>query len=287
MKKLLLILSIGILLSACKKINVSSVSFDVNVSSLNYHVGDTVRFQLSGNPDYITFYPGVLGYNYDNITRTSLDGISQLQFTTTVQNGTQLNTMALLASTDFTGVYDSAHVYNSTWTDITSQAALSTGTANTASGIIDLSTFKSAGKPVFIAFRVKQAAGTTQRKWTIGSFSLNNVTPAATYLVADINSAGFLGVNILDPLTTWNIGSTIYLNTSLVNNEDWLITKPLSLTQVPPDVGIPIKNLAGNPLSSYSYTFTTPGTYKVVFVAKNQNVYDQNSIIKTFNITVN
>src|SRR5690606_1581900 len=52
-------------------------------------------------------------------------------------------------------------------------------------------------------------------------------------------------------------------------NEDWLVSKPLFFTQVPPDTGFPIQNVGTNKLEEYTFIYNAPGTYKVTFIASN------------------
>src|SRR3954468_23607897 len=109
------------------------------------------------------------------LNREIASGIPKLAFTTVRAQGTQINSLQLMVSTDFSGVTaDSAatvsRINGANWTDITARAALSTG-ASLASGSIDLSDIATAGKPVFIAFKYNGALGTTQNKWTVSALS--------------------------------------------------------------------------------------------------------------------
>jgi len=71
------------------------------------------------------------------------------------------------------------------------------------------------------------------------------------------------------------------------DNEDWIISKPLSLNRIQRSLGISVRS---NPTAlQTSYTFpgyTTPGTYTVTFEAINANRWDSKKIIKEFTITV-
>jgi hypothetical protein len=83
------------------------------------------------------------------------------------------------------------------------------------------------------------------------------------------------------------------------DNEDWLITAPVRLKTVRPDVGITIKNpinlavsnfsfVLNNPAvyATYKYRFSRPGIYNVVFVAQNRNQDKVSQVIRQVQITV-
>ena len=69
------------------------------------------------------------------------------------------------------------------------------------------------------------------------------------------------------------------------DNDAWVIARPADLSFVPRDLGTTIKDI-NLKLTSYDYTFTTPGTYKVVFVAGNLNIENAKTIVRELTITV-
>lgn len=290
MKNIFLLLVVCFLLGACKKNDIGSLAFDVSTSGLTFSVMDTVAFQFTGNPDNITFYSGEPGHNFANRNRTKVAGIPQLDFTSFIKNGTQTNSLQLLASTDFTGVYDSANVVNATWADITGRAVLSTGLDNTPSGPIDLSDFVVSGKPIFLAFRYTGKAGSTQRAWVFRSFNvINRVPDEPSFALANINNAGWLAISIKGP-AKWTIAADLVrfdgpTGTSTVANEDYIITKALYPDKVNPDVGVALKNMSTY-LPGYTYHFDTPGTYKIAFVASNIHANGERSVVRELTLTI-
>jgi len=90
------------------------------------------------------------------------------------------------------------------------------------------------------------------------------------------------------------------VGTNVDDNEDWLISAPINLKMVRPDVGVTIKNelnaaIAGmNYLfyktpgiyAQYVYTFKNPGTYTVTFLCSNINNNKQALIVKQVKINV-
>lgn len=284
----------SIWLAGCNKHDVvDPKDFDVKTTKTTYNAGDTVNFQLYGNPDFVIFYSGESGKKYENATRTKADGKQILSFQTSAQNGTQVNSLALMISTDFKGVYSPEGIAAAKWTDISNRAILSTGAANVNSGNIDISDFGNADQ-TYIAFKFTGQASATsaQRMWTIKNFVLNNnLIDGTVYpIFANIGAPNWLAVNVLNPNVVWATPSTTQLsiNGGPVNtpdNEDWIITSGVNLRAITPDVGTPVRDLTTR-LSSYSYVFKTPGTYNVTFVGSNSNVYGQRQEVRKIQLTI-
>jgi hypothetical protein len=64
-----------------------------------------------------------------------------------------------------------------------------------------------------------------------------------------------------------------------------VVSKPLNLTKVTPDTGVPLKNMT-TALLFYNYIYETSGNYKATFVASNINRYDDKNNIEEVSITV-
>jgi len=282
-------------LTGCKKLEVNEPKFDVSTTKTTYKVGEAINFAFTGNPDLITVYRGIAGENYDFRTRIEANGIPQLNFTTLIQNTGETNTLRLMASTDFTGKYDAAGIAAATWTDITSRAILSTGTDNTASGTIDLSDLKVAGKPLYLAYKYLGYAHATlkQPSWFIRTFNVNNVLPEGrTSVVAAIAQIGWVGVDIKNPSVIWAVPTTgqATINgtgTDAINvdNEDWLISRPLNLASASADIGTALKT-ATTVLTNYAYTYTAAGTYTITFIATNASKDESKQVVKQIKLTI-
>ncbi|HEX6430559.1 MAG TPA: DUF5017 domain-containing protein, partial [Niastella sp.] len=191
MQKILLITTVIICSIACNKKTVDATGFTVTTDKETYTTADTVQFSFTGNPWYLTFYSGEPYHKYEYSERVTAAGAPQLQFTTQMATGTQKNTLQLMVSTNFSGVYDSTNIYQATWADI--KVILPTNTAVTSSGVIDLSAYVS-DQPVYLAFKFTGAAGSAQRTWTIKSIALANVLADKTsYSLLNISesTAGF------------------------------------------------------------------------------------------------
>lgn len=77
MKKNIYISALAVLvalLASCQQQNIAlPVDFDVRLDGDNvYRPGEIVRFRLSGDADYITFFSGETGHEYDKRERTSI-----------------------------------------------------------------------------------------------------------------------------------------------------------------------------------------------------------------------
>lgn len=290
MKKLLMLLLIAtIFITACNKKEVASLDFDVSANKTSIKVGDTVTFKISGNPEQLTFYSGEKGNAYENRERTNVDAKPIMSFTSYMQFGAQTNTLAVLASTDFNGVYNQSDVESATWTDITAQLVLSTGANNTASGDIDLTSFKS-DKPVYIAFKYTGTTGSTQRTWTIKDFKINSITTTGdAFSITKLADAGWQRVNFNSSPRSWAFTATQLQfaggTATVASNLGWAITKPLFLTKVSPDRGVALKN-SSTRITEYKHVFTSAGTFKTTFIGANVNVYGSNSSLKALDITV-
>lgn len=282
------------ILSSCKKSqSVASPSFDVTLDpAATYTANSPVVFKVTGDADVVTFYSGVNGSQYVNKDRNVVQGTPQMQFTSYMQYGPQSNTIHLLVSKDFNNAYDVPDVQSATWTDITSRATFSSGTDNTASGVVDLSDIVTGDEPVFIAFKYTAVQSTvSQPTWTIKNIAISNKLADGTLApVATSANISWGGVNVLGTQVWTTSTAQIQMAGGAIgtpDNEDWCITQRLFLDRVTPDLGVNVKSSPTSiPLPTYSFTYTTAGTYTATFVAQNNSAWDKKTIVKQFTITV-
>ena len=98
--------------SCSKSIEISSPEFNVTVAKQTYNVNEAVEFKFSGSADYVTFYDGSDGHNYEFRERTSIEGaVPQLKFDSEGKFGTQVNTLALLVSRNFNAEIKKESIY--------------------------------------------------------------------------------------------------------------------------------------------------------------------------------
>lgn len=283
MQKLLFIAVLLMLAgAACTTKDVTSPGFKVTTNSASYKAGDTVYFSFTGNPDFITFYPGDSSHEYQYRKRFTAAGTPQLEFTSYMQTGSQDSTLHVMISTDFAGPYDSAGIYQAHWTDITQRTILSTGANKTPSGIIDLSDFINDGKPVYIAFKfLGYNDASQQRTWTIPTFSINNLLEDGKTVMpvaAALADGGWKAVNMKGTAVKWTISATqLQVKGGAANSnetENWVVSTGLTLNRAIADEGLPVKNISANRVNSYFYIYETPGKYTATFAVSNTTVYD-------------
>lgn len=319
MKKYIYFVVTSVVLFSCKKTNVASLNdFDVTISKTTYKVGDTIRFKISGNPDYVYYYAGDSANAYENRNRTSLTGKVTMSFTSRLTQGStdptkQQNTLQVFISNNFVTpsagyLIDSNAVVNAgpnVWTNITNRFILPATPSNASinTGVADITDFAKAseGKPVYIAFKYADVSDPLQlqRFWYLTNITVDNTLPDGTknnilFLINRSSNPLFSIVNIKNSDVKWTIGSSTAQTSiqggtvaGVADNEDWLISRALNLSQVTPDKAIPIKTMSDNPVTEVSKVYTKPGTYNVVFIANNQNVYGLEQSIKEFSVTVN
>lgn len=317
MKRYLLCFFLFTIVFSCKKKDVTSpTDFNIVLNNLTYKVGDTVKFQLIGNADYISFYPGDSGYNYVNRNTVSSVGKVTMSFKSRLTQGStdstaQQNTLRVLMSNNFVTpsagyIIDSSTVIAAgptVWTDITNRFTLPKVPSNTAvsSGVADLTDIAkvSEGKPVYLAFKFsdKYDSLIAQRFWYLTNLTIDNTLSDSTknnvfLLINKSPTPLFSIVNIKNPDVKWGIGSsTAQISiqggaAKTAENEDWLITRAMNLSLAFPDKSIPIKSIADNSVSSVTKVYTKAGVYQAVFVARNQNVYGSNEVVRTVTINV-
>lgn len=296
-KKFLLIGAPVLLMCSCNKKEVTPLDFSVTTPSTTYKVGDSVVFNFTGNPDFITFYSGESGHQYKYATRDFAEGTPIMQFGSYRQYGIHDSTLHIMVSKNFTGSYTTGGVDSATWTDVTSRATLSTGANQTPSGQIDLSDFTGQDNaPLYIGFKYHDTTNGTSslRTWTITNFTLNTVLEDSSVVAVSTQAtAGWKDVTYLTPAAAWIITNTGSSPSLKINggaaggpeNYNWVISGALYTNKVSPDVGVVLKNISAR-LPQYVYQFSSPGTYDVTFSAVNENIYGRKQVIKTIQITV-
>lgn len=306
----LLTISGAALLASCQKTDIESPDdFSVTLANPTVTTSDTVTFQFSGKPDIITFYSGEPGKTYElsNITKKDSDStvINFATSTTAASATTQplsVNNVSILVSTNFSGKMDSASIKNASWTDITNRFVFATSTPTVQSKAARVDDLKVPGAPFYVAFRyVSDTAKATAmpRRWTVSSFGLRNhfgrvttsLAGGATGTTLPFLSGGFVPFSIKNSNSNWAFASSsLTFNAAAVDalpDEDWAISRPFDLSLYPSDVGEGIKNNNISAISSFSYRFTTPGTYLVTFVAKNTNRNNIKEVVRQLSIKVN
>jgi len=315
MKRILAIIIMLSLFSCHKKLDLGALTFDVTANNGKMGLGDTARFAFSGNPDIITFWSGETGRRYQYKDRTEAEGTPILRFRSRKYHN-QLNTLAVLVSTDFAGVVNDsvatrANMGAAHWDDITSQANLSPANGVlSSSGPIDLSNYSSQNKPVYIAFKYIGLAGYPLNRWEIDSFYVNNNLPDGTsYVIANFNSYNVpytnYGISTFSPgFVFYNITNSLYWFSSTVNSqagivlktdnagltadcETWAFVGPVNLKKVTPDAGVSIKSGTQNMSDlNFIYKYPRAGTYDATFVGGKINRDQKSYVTKPIQLIV-
>ncbi|WP_353138889.1 DUF5017 domain-containing protein [Pseudopedobacter sp.] len=307
MRKLFLMSIIALGLSSCNKKEAVELKFDVAPTQTSYKVNDTVTFRVSGNPDQLTFYSGEEGHQYINRNRIFAESNEiTLEFASHKRYGTlagQPNPISLFASQKYNG--DKTTFNESDWVDISSAftfSPLDNAENYTASGVVNLLGLSNIGftidkeKPIYFAFKYLGLSNSSaQPRVFINKFDIKTKTTEGKIIpVLTLATGGWSSLLIGNSAVNWIIDGGA--NTSRLRNqgaganapgnEAWVMTKGFFLTSVIPDTGVALKNMSTR-IDEYSYVFTKAGTYKVTFVASNENVYGGDKVVKEFEIVVN
>lgn len=300
-----------LLFAGCDKEEVKTPDFEVSTVSKTYAVGKEVEFKFKGDPDLISFYSGELLHDFSfKDGRLVEAGLLKMSFQSNVQFGTQANQLSVLASTDFNGNYAfSGGIESATWVDITNRFVLGTNATFRSSGEVDISNLSVKDKPLYIAFKynVKNQAATSAggfgvgRTWRIQNFLITSDTSIGTITMGDHPTSGFRLVDLKPEIAPMrSVITSTYTslvahavsganaNLTTVETENWAISKAFEVGDVDlgPDRTIPVKGVADARMESFSHVYTTPGTYKVYFIASNTDVYGSKQVVKELEITV-
>lgn len=288
----------------CNKKEAVELDFDAVPTAKSYNVGDTVRFDIVGNPDQLTFYSGEVGHKYIYKDRLNAESNNiTLEFASNKRYGTlatQPNSMRLLASQGFDGVYTAENLDETEWVDISEAFVFSAIVGNdnyTSSGEVNLLALEDFGlivdksKPIYFALVYQGITGTTQPRWWFNQFDIKTIVDDGQILpVADIGTVGWKSVKLHDSPVDWIVESLRIRyqggGAAVLSNDAWIITSALNLTAVQPDLGIALKNMSTR-MDEFTHVYNEPGIYTVTFVASNENVYGGEKVIKEMEITVN
>ena len=298
----IILTGLTIIAVACtKNMEVPAPDFQVSLDpakkvadTFTYRVGDTTRFQFSGKAGNIAFYSGEAGKRYAGRETSFRLGAVTLSFASKSEFGTQKNTLKVLATSKLAGL-DSATVVNAQWTDITSRLALATSATVVNSGTADLTDLvANENDSLFIAFRYDGVTGSTQRTWTITNYVVNNVLPEQSYSVSSLSTDASFWTrygNVWAPASArWTASANDLKitggNASAPSNTSWIISKPLYIGKLPPDVSTGIKSINEPEKAGYDYQYSTPGVYKATFVAFNHTLDEEKSVVRELIIKV-
>ncbi|SMD14263.1 DUF5017 domain-containing protein [Pedobacter nyackensis] len=305
--KLIYILVLGVvLITSCnKKIELEggTPDFTVKLQKAIIKVNEEAVFLFEGNAGIVSFFSGEVGsdYNFRKERILTTEDL-RMSFTSAISTGgTQVNQLSIMASTDFNGNYSSfANIQSANWQNITSRFTLGTNATfvnSTEKNIYDLIV---PGKPLYIAYKYltkPQATAGVARPWLIRAFALNSTTNQGNVPVADMFNSGFVIVD-QNPETAPAASSVNTTTITMLGNEftaendpqteNWAVSKAIYAEKIDkgPDRPIPIKGNSDRQLKTFNYVYKTKGVFKVYFIGSNINVYDNKTIIRELEVTV-
>lgn len=313
MKKIKIVLSSLFLLTlvfqSCEdQHEVSAPNFNVTPITMSAITGEPVEFSVENAPNFLMFYSGEFGHEYQYRDRTRAEGTVYMSFNNAQKWGLGVNatgTLSILASTDYDGTGTTEAIGLATWTDISDRFNISEDYTFdwTFSGDADITDLDN-GEIIYFAIRryaeEHHGTGNRQPEWRISEFNIrNDINDSGNFLevisAATTGSSGFTGTSVDGEVVDWN-GHQWYWDTGFNvwrirsenprhRNDDYLITDGVNLSAVLPDEGVVLKTYS-TPLESFEYTYSQPGTYTVTMVGNNTTVYGSEEKIQEFEITV-
>lgn len=294
------------LLVSCNNQLSNPVDFSFSAASQNSSVsGDTlvvsksvpVVFTFGGNAEFITFYSGEVGHEYDKreLKETPVSDIDScyLSFTNKPQFGNIPGTLKVYLSTSFTGLKlsdkktDSLAVLNHSWINLSDTCNLSATNNVTNNSKISLKSY--VNSKITLAFRYKTVDNTAiQPTWQIGNLKVVVRDKKGAMTTLSANDMGFNALDLLNSTSPysaaggtgiWDLTSVgaassvikiVFSGAGQALNDDWLVSTPKLATTRIPDTGVAVKSVSTS-VTTYQYTFNTAGVYKIGFRAMNDN----------------
>lgn len=269
--------------------------------------GEPVTFSLSGHADYISFWSGEYGSDYEHRDGREVETGWEytMSFTSKVTKGSQKEQLSMLVSNSFDGNYlDFDDIISSDWTDVTRRfewASSGSPVFSTAQSLVE---FMDDVKPLYVAFRYRTRPQTefgSGSNWLIGDFKISNDAGLPDNVtVYDNSNSGF---RVIDPFARTNAAANASVSQTLITmgaydaaaapdepeTEYWVISRPLykqAKVNMGPDRPVVIKNFTQPDLNEYTYVFEREGVYDVVFAASNQTIRDKKETLVKIRISV-
>ncbi|MDD4921961.1 MAG: DUF5017 domain-containing protein [Bacteroidales bacterium] len=291
-------------------VTVDTATYDVKIGeeidTIICKVGEEVKFNFSGDANYVYFYPGIGLFSNDLVSNTTDGSRYEFRNRTQVDNGnvvltfanskanaaTKAGSLQLMYSTDFGGNLDKDtnldSIGSATWTDISNLVTWSTSTSNVTS-TLDMNPFKEL--PIYLAFKFTGDSLLSQYGWNVSSLVMNHIVPTdqLPYVIWKNASIPKFGRASTMPNYVWQFGTTLKINANAAAHspymESWLIVR-VDLKAVTPDVALKVKSFSEVTPEFTSYQYWQPGTYTATFVSSNASIYGKQEKIKQFVITV-
>lgn len=315
--------SVSAVLPACTQKDILyEADFNVTLASENtYYAGDPVVFNFDGNVDNILFFSGESGHEYQYRDRYSItiDKIQSAKLEMQIRPRYGKGSMQIWYSSTFTGLNGSdgeadratlAQMESgmSGWTSLYASAEdepnLSNESVEPISVTKDITDALDNFSIAFLWNHDSEEIQTEAQRhyWVDGSISI--VADGFGTITTDLSDLGMTSVMMNEELDPYykNAGNgSIRFDTAHditfqgINPvssggpsyplKGWVVTTPQMLNAVANDTGTIVKNLQ-NYMTTYSYTWSEPGTYHVVFVGRNYNYVGSSELVKELTVTI-
>lgn len=245
-------------------------SLSVLPNKVECKVGEPITFSLTGNnASNVVFYSGESGHNFDFRERFYADNDIVVNFSTWVRYGEIYQNLQFLVSNDFNGIYNEECVEAANWVDLSEKFIFSSGEDCTPSGEVSLKEYAGddPNAQLYVAFRYRDTEKNRQNNWIIRAITLELISPEGVRNgLAAMSTMGWKAVDFKNPAVTWNLASSSQIlidgGANQPENDDWAISKAFNLRKGTPDKGVSLNSVTSK---DYTYTYNTPGVYKVVF----------------------
>lgn len=319
-KYLLLLYPVALFLFACNKgLDVETPSFNVagfDVTNELDSMGSPVKkvtFKLEGYADVISFFSGetLHDYAYKDGRILKTDGLNMsFEYLASVGAGTdpKWEQLSVQASSDFNGNMDEDGINSATWTNITDRFSIPMATdinsrTTTSADISDLAV---ENKPLYIAFKYvtpPRTISSAYTTWDIFDFNVSQETILGTTTILSQSEAAlplyYAGPNDADipgrSARTVSTTSRLRFRANILAQhlgetaEVWAMSPPIVVTKdadLGPDRPISIKTRIDPALTTFTYSYSEPGTYKVAFVASNVTTKAEQQTVKELEIVI-
>lgn len=303
--KIIIMSAIAVAAGSCGRIDAvtSPEDFDVVCLTETVKAGETVRFRFSGDPDVISFYSGEVGNDHDYISGRVVTPEYVLTFDEQVIDGKQKDQLSVLVSDkEFPELtWEEASSYDG-WIDISNRFNLlgpgkETGIRSyTNVGYADISDLvTSETTSLNIAIRYTATPFSSGNEANIIRVKNFYVKSKYNGTLTDLYSWSDFGWNMVTKFPQQSSrASEIQENNKVIQNrlgwgnkedgsgtyqadgaDNWTVSKLLAFRKtldMGPDHAIGIKGVNDVKKDSYEYSWDRPGTYNVIFIAKNVNI---------------
>ncbi|MBO5685318.1 MAG: DUF5017 domain-containing protein [Alistipes sp.] len=288
---------------------VSEPTLELSTPMTTYYTQEPVVFNIESDANFLAFYSGERGNDYAYAKKERIyEGDVFLSFNTAFQAGAQWKNqleadvekkpLRFFYSTDFSGVYTLEEIDKATWHELTDQftfpSARATNakvlTQTTESGVrnfAELVPEEEWAKPIYFAFRYKidpYDGSNARSRASVMNFNLYTRCEEvnATETLASQAKAGWQLVKKgyeADTAYAPEVTSTMVWfdcdgGEPANANERicWAVSAPIAIkheVNIGCDYGVGIKSFAEEAVTSYTYTYATPGVYDVYVTAAN------------------